>query len=105
MCGWACCSAQGPYLADVDPHRVDASPIGHDWLGFQGDNSSFYRPHRLVIGGVLAPVNTAAMIRGFRPDVAISFVKGMNIITRAALPLLGPDRPRWIAREGNNTMR
>ena len=93
----------GPYLSDVDPARVDVAPIGRDWVRYEGDNSSFYKPHRLILGGLLAPTNVAAMVRGFRPDVMVSFLKGMNVITYAARAGLGPRPPRWIAREGNNT--
>jgi glycosyltransferase involved in cell wall biosynthesis len=95
--------ATGPYLSDVDPARVDIAPIGRDWVRYEGDNSSFYRPHRLVLGGLLAPTNVAAMVRAFRPDVMMSFLKGMNVIAYAARAGLGPRPPRWIAREGNNT--
>ena len=95
--------ATGPYLADVDPARVDIAPIGRDWMRYEGDNSSFYKPHRLILGGLLAPTNVAAMVRAFRPDVMVSFLKGMNVITYAARAGLGPRPPRWIAREGNNT--
>ena len=93
----------GPNLADVDPARVDVAPIGRDWVRYEGDNSSFYKPHRLILGGVLAPTNVAAMVRSFQPDVMVSFLKGMSIITGLARFVMGPRRPRWIAREGNNT--
>ena len=95
--------ATGPYLTDVDPALVDIAPIGKDWVRYEGDNSSFYKPHRLILGGLLAPTNVAAMVRRFRPDVMVSFLKGMNVITYAARAGLGPGAPRWIAREGNNT--
>ena len=93
----------GPYLDDVDPAYVDVAPIGENWVTYEGENSSFYKPHRLLVGGVLAPANVAAMVRRFRPDVMVSFLKGMNVIVYAARHLLGAARPRWIAREGNNT--
>lgn len=93
----------GPYLSDVDPAHVDVSPIGENWVKYEGENSSFYKPHRLLLGGMLAPANVAAMVRSFRPDVMVSFLKGMNVIAYGARALLGADRPRWIAREGNNT--
>lgn len=94
----------GPYLSEIDQAHIDVSPIGERWLRYEGDNSSFYRPHRLLVGGLLAPTNTAAMVRAFRPDVMVSFLKGMNVIAYVARAgLVGPDRPRWIAREGNNT--
>ena len=95
--------ATGPYLSDVDPARVDIAPIGRDWVRYEGDNSSFYKPHRLVLAGLLAPTNVAAMVRAFRPDVMMSFLKGMNVVAYAARAGLGPRPPRWIAREGNNT--
>ena len=93
----------GPYLADVDPAHVDVSPIGENWVAYEGENSSFYKPHRLLLAGVLAPANVAAMVRRFQPDVMVSFLKGMNIVAYGARAILGPRPPRWIAREGNNT--
>ena len=93
----------GPYLDDVDPAHVDVSPIGENWVKYEGENSSFYKPHRLLLGGMLAPANVAAMVRRFQPDVMVSFLKGMNIIAFGARLLMGPRPPRWIAREGNNT--
>ena len=93
----------GPYLQDVDPARVEVAPVGKDWVQYEGDNSSFYRLDRLALGTFLAPTNVAAMVRRFRPDVMVSFLKGMNVITCAARLGLGPRPPRWIAREGNNT--
>jgi glycosyltransferase involved in cell wall biosynthesis len=93
----------GPYLSEVDPARVESSPIGRNWVRYEGDNSSFYKPHRLVLAGLLAPTNVTAMVRKFRPDVMVSFLKGMNVIAFAARAGLGPRPPRWIAREGNNT--
>ncbi len=93
----------GPYLRDADPDRICSSPIGERLLTFEGSNSSFYRPDRLLAGAMLAPVNTALMVRAFQPDVIMSCLKGMSLITYAARGLMGPDRPRWIAREGNNS--
>lgn len=93
----------GPYLADVDPRDVDVSPFAEQWLRFEGNHASYYQPHRLAVGGVLAPTNTALMIRAFRPDLIVSFIKGMNLITYVAMAMLGRARPRWIVREGNNT--
>ena len=93
----------GPYLAEVDPRRVEVSPVGESLLRFEGTNSSFYRPDRLLMGGLLAPVNTAMMIRRLRPEVIVSCLKGMSLITYMARGLLGGLKPRWIVREGNNT--
>ncbi|MHB8527989.1 MAG: glycosyltransferase [Caulobacteraceae bacterium] len=94
----------GPFLDDADDHsRIDASPVGQDWLAFEGHNSDFYRPRKLLAGAVLAPANISSMIRAHRPHVVMSFLKGMSVLTYFVLKGLGPVRPRWIAREGNNT--
>ncbi|HEY5107884.1 MAG TPA: glycosyltransferase [Caulobacteraceae bacterium] len=93
----------GPFLHGADADRIDASPIGQAWLAFEGHNSSFYKPRRLLAGAVLAPANVSSMIRAHRPHVVMSFLKGMSVLTYYVLKGLGEDRPRWIAREGNNT--
>jgi glycosyltransferase involved in cell wall biosynthesis len=93
----------GPFLDAADPERVMASPIGEALLAFEGHNSSFYRPDRLLAAATLAPLNVHAMIRQARPDVVMSFLKGMALLTYAVLPTVGRPRPRWILREGNNT--
>jgi glycosyltransferase involved in cell wall biosynthesis len=93
----------GPFLAEADASRIDSSPIGESLLAFEGHNSSFYRPEKLLAGAVLAPINVNRMIRAHRPHVVMSFLKGMSLITYLAMKTLGHVRPRWIAREGNNT--
>jgi len=93
----------GPFLAEADPARVDASPIGQSLLVFEGHNSGFYRPDKLLAAATLAPLNVARMIRAQRPHVVMSFLKGMSLLTWAVLGGMGADRPVWIAREGNNT--
>ena len=93
----------GPFLADADPDRVVSSEIGESLLRYEGHNSSFYRPDRLLAALTLAPLNVRAMIRDFRPQVLMSFLKGMALLTDVVLPTLGSPRPRWILREGNNT--
>ncbi len=94
----------GPFLADARDHgRIDASPVGQDWLAFEGHNSGFYRPRKLLTTVVLAPANVSAMIRAHRPHVVVSFLKGMAVLTYFVLRGMGPNRPRWIIREGNNT--
>jgi glycosyltransferase involved in cell wall biosynthesis len=93
----------GPFLGDTDPSRVDASPIGQKWLEFEGHNSSFYRPEKLLAAVALAPVNIRSMIRAHRPHVVMSFLKGMSLLTWLVVGGMGRDRPVWIAREGNNT--
>lgn len=93
----------GPFLGEADASRVDASPVGQGWLAFEGENSSFYRPHKLLAAAALAPMNVAHMIRGHRPHLVVSFLKGMSLLTWLVMKGMGADRPRWIAREGNNT--
>ena len=93
----------GPYLAHADPSRIDVSPIQSRWLDYDGANSSFYRPDRLLAGAVLGPTNAAMMIRAFKPDVVMSFTKGFNLIAYMSRAFWGSQRPHWIAREGNNT--
>jgi glycosyltransferase involved in cell wall biosynthesis len=93
----------GPFLAEADQSRIDASPIGQNLLEFEGHNSSFYRPHKILAGGILAPFNVRRMVRNFDPHVVVSFLKGMTLVTDIALRPMGKRRPRWIAREGNNT--
>jgi hypothetical protein len=95
----------GPFLPDADADRIDASPIGQDWLAFEGHNSGFYRPRKLLAGAVLAPANVASMIRAHRPHVVMSFLKGMSVLTYFVLKGMGPSRPRWIVREGKQHRR
>ena len=52
---------------------------------------------------MFAPANVSSMIRAHRPHVVMSFLKGMSVLTYFVLKGLGQARPRWIAREGNNT--
>jgi glycosyltransferase involved in cell wall biosynthesis len=94
----------GPFLADANPKRVLAPEWGERWFRYEGTNSSFYRPDRLIVGAGLAPLVFRNMVKRFRPHVAMSFLKGTSLITWAAMQGLGRDRPRWIVREGNNTL-
>ena len=93
----------GPYLSQVDEARVDISPLGQELLHYEGANSSFYHPDRLLAGALLGPVNTSLMVRSFRPDVVISFLKGMSVVAWLSRAGWGDSKPRWVAREGNNT--
>jgi glycosyltransferase involved in cell wall biosynthesis len=93
----------GPFLAEADPRRVDASSIGQNLLVFEGHNSGFYRPDKLLAAATLAPINVSRMIARHKPHVVMSFLKGMSLLTWAVLGGMGGERPAWIAREGNNT--
>jgi hypothetical protein len=84
-------------------HRISPA-IGETWLRFDGANSASYGARRLALHAALVPFNTRTMIRAFRPDVVVSFLKGMSVATYCALFGFGAGRPRWIAREGNNAI-
>jgi glycosyltransferase involved in cell wall biosynthesis len=92
----------GPYLADVDPWRV-FTPDDGDWLRDEGRNADQYRLSAILSSALKAPRGVAEMVRAHRPEVVVSFLKGMSIATKFGLQDLGQDRPVWIAREGNNT--
>ncbi|MDF2495650.1 glycosyltransferase [Sphingomonas sp.] len=96
--------AAGPFVKDVDPARLMVAPEGERRFVFEGPNAGFYRPDRLIAGTLQAPIAFRRMIRDWQPDVVMSFLKGTTLITQLALSGLGPARPRWIAREGNNTL-
>ncbi len=92
----------GPYLDEIDPSRLDVA-AGGDWLRDEGHNSAMYRPDRLVAGAVNAPRALASLVRRARPHVAVSFLKGLSLAAWPAMALVGEGRPRWLAREGNNS--
>jgi len=95
---------EGPYLEDANQSRIHHRHWGQR-LFPSGSDSSFYRPDKLALGAFAAPRIFRSIIREVRPDVVMSFAKGTNLIAWRALAGLGPERPRWIAREGNNLVR
>lgn len=94
----------GPYLRQVDPDRVDASPFGGDRLDFDKGNRKIYRPGAMLAGSLLVPWSIRAMLKAFRPQVVMSFRKGMSIGVMFGTRFYGRRRVAWIAREGNNTL-
>lgn len=94
----------GPYVAQLDPSRVDTATLGERYLDFDQGNEKIYRPTSLLPAIALTPTNVVLMLRRFKPDVVVSFRKGMSIITLGAIALYGRSKLRWIAREGNNTI-
>jgi glycosyltransferase involved in cell wall biosynthesis len=78
---------EGPFLAEVDPSRVEA-PAG---------------ARRGLLGILRAPGDIARMIRRRRPQVLMTFGMGLNMLTWLALLGLGRRRPVWICREDSNT--
>lgn len=97
--------ATGPYLAGADAARIVVAPDGDRRFDFDGANAALYRPGPLLGTAFAAPRAYRAMIEEFRPDVVLSFLKGTNLIVWRALARLDRvQRPRWIAREGNNLL-
>ena len=93
----------GPYLGDVDPSLV-ITPAGSDWLHDEGANADQYRVGAMAASALRGPSGVAEMVRAARPEVVVSFLKGMSLATWVGLKRLRADeRPVWIAREGNNT--
>jgi glycosyltransferase involved in cell wall biosynthesis len=94
----------GPYIDALDPDRLDVAELGQRFMDFDRGNSEVYKPASLLPAIVLTPANVVLMLRRFRPDVVLSFRKGMNIIALGAILLYGRSKLRWVAREGNNTI-
>jgi glycosyltransferase involved in cell wall biosynthesis len=94
--------ASGPYLDLVDRDRLIVAPEGDAHFDFEGPNRAQYAAGKLIGAARRAPLAYRRMIAMHRPDVVMSFLKGTNLLTWLALTGLGRDRPRWIAREGNN---
>jgi glycosyltransferase involved in cell wall biosynthesis len=93
----------GSFLAEADPARIDVAPVARGFLDFEGRNSGHYRPDKLAAAIALAPISIKRMIRARQPHVVMSFLKGVSLLTWMAVNRLGPERPAWIVREGNNT--
>lgn len=94
----------GPFVERAaDPARIETGTVGVPFLQFEGHNSTIYRPDKLIAASVLGPANVRAWTRAWRPQVVMSFMKGMSVATYFGLRGLGAERPAWIAREGNNT--
>lgn len=95
----------GPYLEHIeDLDRVMVAPDGEAHFNYDGPNSAQYAPGKLIGSAVRAPLAFRRMVRETRPDVAMSFLKGTNLLAWLALMGMGKERPRWIAREGNNVL-
>lgn len=95
----------GPYLSHIhDQDRVIVAPDGEEHFNYDGPNSAQYAPGKLIGSAVRAPLAFRRMITETRPDVVMSFLKGTNLLAWLALMGMGDERPRWIAREGNNVL-
>lgn len=96
--------AAGQWLPFADQSRIMAAPDGGKRFSYDGTNASFYNPATLIAGASYGPHAFRNMVQDFKPDVVMSFLKGTCLITWASLWHFGENRPRWIVREGNNTM-
>jgi glycosyltransferase involved in cell wall biosynthesis len=94
----------GPYLDQIDERRLIVAPEGEERFNFDGPNRAQYAAGTLLGAVRRAPLAYREMIAQARPDVVLSFLKGTNLLTWLALMNLGPSRPSWIAREGNNVL-
>ena len=95
--------AAGPWLAEADQSRIVVAPASERFV-FEGTNASFYRPARLVAGITGAPLAFRTMVAQTQPHVVMSFLKGTSLAAWASLLGLRSRRPRFIVREGNNTL-
>lgn len=89
------------WMDELDPERVLVAPQAAARFRYDRPNADLFRAGTLVSGALHGPRALRAMIRQSRPDVVVSFLKGTAILTWLALMGLR-ERPRWIAREGNN---
>lgn len=96
--------AAGQWLPFADQDRIMIAPEGDKHFVYEGTNASFYNPATLIAGATRAPFAFRQMVREFKPEVVMSFLKGTCLISWGSLWHMGNDRPRWIVREGNNTL-
>lgn len=89
------------WLEELDPARVLLAPKAATRFRFDRPNAELFDARTLVSGAVHGPRAFRSMIESVRPDVVLSFLKGTAILTWLAMAGLA-QRPRWIAREGNN---
>lgn len=95
----------GPYVDHIaDEGRLLVARNGEAHFNYDGPNSDQYAPGKLISSAVRAPLAFREMIRQTRPDMVMSFLKGTNLLAWVSLMGMGRDRPRWIAREGNNVL-
>lgn len=95
----------GRYLNSVDPARLHVRRWCERWFPSDGASATFYRPDRFLRSVTVGPLAFRSIVREVDPDVIVSFCKGPNVLTWLALRGMGAERPRWIAREGNNILR
>lgn len=93
--------AGSAWMDELDPARVLLAPQAASRFRYDRPNAELFEVGTLVSGALHGPRAFRAMIEETRPDVVLSFLKGTAILTWLALAGI-KDRPRWIAREGNN---
>lgn len=99
----------GPYLDQIDEmDRLLIAPDGETRFNYEGSNREQHTARKIGQAALNAPRVFRAMISQTRPDVVMSFLKGTNLLVWLALMGVGigpkRQRPRWIAREGNNVL-
>lgn len=97
--------AAGPYLDAIDDRfRVMEARDGETHFNYDGPNSAQYKTGKLLSSAWRAPLAFRQMIEDSRADVVMSFLKGTNLLAWLSLMGMGRQRPKWIAREGNNVL-
>jgi glycosyltransferase involved in cell wall biosynthesis len=95
----------GPYLSSLkEPERVHVPPIFGRLIDPDLGAAAIYKPWRLLLGLILAPLSVFHLLRQVRPHLIVTFLKGTSFATVPAVWAYGRNRVRWIAREGNNAM-
>jgi glycosyltransferase involved in cell wall biosynthesis len=95
----------GAYIDEVDPRLIHTRSWGERLFPSDGNNASFYLPHRIAMSALTGPLVFRRIIRQSRPDVMLSVGRGPNLLTLGALAGMGAGRPAWIVRDGNNLGR
>lgn len=95
--------AYGPYLGDLKGVEVVSVDRGNSRFAVDhmGNEKIFHLKNLFRV--LFAPWFLAKLIKSQKPDVVLSFCKGMSINTMAALWFTGRKNIKWLAREGNNT--
>ena len=93
----------GPYLHLLkEPERVHVPPIVGRLIDPDLAPAAIYKPWRLPLGLILAPLSVFHLLRKVRPHVLVTFPSKGNV-SFAAAPAVwayGRSHVRWIAREG-----
>lgn len=93
----------GAYLTEVSSEDLILGKMSGDRFNVEeGSNREIFTLKNILKLATLAPFQTCSILRQFKPDIALSFCKGMNIAAYMGGLLYGRKKFYWIAREGNN---